>query len=136
MLLSGEKDAMDELRTAWLKLNLFVEEQARRRQHYLAFFEHAEAAYLVTDAGGKIVEANGAAVDFFDRRRTYLKGKPLAALVSPDRRREFRQKLQGLSRASQWRSSFAAQGRQVAVELRARPLPAARGIVWSLQRAE
>ena len=127
--------AMDELRTAWLKLRSCVDELTSERQHYLDFFERAEDAYLVTDPLGVIVEMNGAAVDLLERRRFYLRGKPLAALVSPDERREFRRQLQGLSRPAQWRSSFAAHGRRVAVELRARPLPGARGIVWLLERA-
>jgi PAS domain S-box-containing protein len=135
MLLSGEKDVMDQLRSAWLQLKSFVDDQASQRQHYLDFFENAEAAYLVTDRDGRIVEANGAAVDLFDRRRHYLKGKPLAAFVAPDERREFRRQLQGISRPVQWRSCFATQGRQFEVELRARPMPEARGIVWSLHPA-
>lgn len=125
---------MDELRTAWLKLKLFVDEQAGKRQHYLAFFEQADSAYLVTDARGRIVELNGAAVDLFDRRRQYLRGKPLAVLVAPGGRREFRRQLQGISRPAQWRSSFTAQGRHIDVELMARPIPAG-GIVWSLRPA-
>jgi PAS domain S-box-containing protein len=124
--------AMDELRSAWLKLRSFVDDQASQRQHYLAFFEHADAAYLVTDRLGTIVEANGAAVDLFDRRRSFLKGKPLAALVAPDERREFRRQLHALSRPRQWRSCFASQGRRIEVELRARPIPESRGIVWLL----
>ena len=126
---------MDELRTAWLKLKSFVDEQASRREHYLAFFEHAEAAYLVTDAQGRILEANGAAVDLFERRSKYLKGKPLAVLILPERRPEFRRQLQGLSRQTAWRSCFASQGRRVEVELRARPMPDSRGIVWLVRPA-
>ena len=125
--------AMDELRTAWLKLKSCVDDLTSERQHYLAFFERAEQAYLITAANGRIVEVNGAAVDLFDRRRQYLRGKPLLALVAPAERREFRRQLQGLSRPAQWRSSFAAaQGRRVEVELRARPMPSARGIIGSL----
>lgn len=127
---------MDELRDAWLNLKSYVDDLTHERQHYLDFFEQADAAYLVTDPRGKILEANGAAVDLFDRRRADLRGKPLAALVSPEERREFRLRLQGLSRPAQWRCAFASQGRRIEVELRARPIPQARGIVWLLRRSE
>ena len=126
------QQAVDELRSAWLKLKSFVDDLASERQHYIDFFERAEAAYLVTDRDGKILEANGAAVDLFDRRRSYLKGKPLAALVAPGERREFRRQLQGISRPAQWRSCFATQARRIEVDLRARPMPESRGIVWLL----
>src|SRR5438105_7382619 len=80
---SGErgKGAMDDLKAAWLELNARVDDLAAMRQQYLDFFERATQAYLVTDRGGVIEEANGAAVDLLQRRRRELRRKPLATLV-------------------------------------------------------
>src|SRR5262245_64976659 len=131
MLLSAEKDAMDELRTAWLKLKSHVDELTSERQHYIDFFERAEAAYLVTDRLGVILEANGAAVDLLERRRYYLRGRPLASLVSPWKRREFRDRLSGFGDATTWRGSVQARGSDLTVMFSVRPVPG-RGLFWRL----
>lgn len=121
---------MDELRTAWLKLKSFVDDQARERQHYLAFFEHAADAWFVTDARGRIVEANGAAVDLLDRRRKYLTGKPLVVFVAPEARGEFR-RCSGLP-AARWQSCIQSRGRRTHVEFSARAMPG-RGVCWRVR---
>ena len=128
--------AMEEIRTAWLKLKSYVDDLTHERQHYVDFFERAEAAYLVTDAHGTIVEANGAAVDLLDRRRRQLIGKPIVTLVSAAERRRFRDRLPRLARAAdRWRGDLHSRGRLLAVELSARPIPG-QGICWALRPAE
>ena len=126
------QSAMDELGIAWLKLRSCVDDLASEHRHYLDFFERAVDAYLVTDPLGVIVEMNGAAVDLLERRRYYLRGKPLAALVTPDQRGEFRSRLRGLSRPASWRSAVAVRGEPHAVEFSARRIPG-QGICWRLQ---
>src|SRR5690242_12236580 len=121
--------AMDELKTAWLKLRSCVDELTTERQHYIDFFERAEAAYLVTDRLGVILEANGAAVDLLERRRYYLRGKPLAALVSPNERREFRDRVSGLAGSACWHGALQGRGGATPVEFTARAMPAG-GICW------
>ena len=54
---------LEELKIAWLGLRARVEQLAAERQQYLEFFENAAEAYVVTALDGRIVEANGAAVD-------------------------------------------------------------------------
>lgn len=118
---------MDELRNAWLKLKARVEDLATERQQYMTFFERADDAYVVTDGDGTIVAANGAAVDLFARRRSHLKGKPLAVLVAPEARREFRQL--GLAPAARWQGCIESRGHRRIVEFSGRAMPG-RGACW------
>ena len=90
----------DELRTSAEELRV-VEEELRvrneellrarsaveiERERYRDLFEFAPDAYLVTDAHGKILEANQPAVKLLNVRPRALPGKPLAAYIdSPDR---------------------------------------------------
>ncbi|HUQ26027.1 MAG TPA: PAS domain-containing protein [Burkholderiales bacterium] len=127
----------DELTKAWRELRSIVDELTTERQHYLDFFERADDAYLVTDAVGVILEANGAAVDLLERRRYFLAGKPLSALVGTQRD-DFRERLAGLSTApAGWRLSLAVRGRAVEVEVSTRPMGRAgespSGICWLLR---
>ena len=87
---------LEELTEMWLHLRAHVDQLADERQHYYEFFEHSTEAYLVTDTYGTIGEANGAAVDILQRRKRYLRGKPLTALIALERRAEFRRNLRTL----------------------------------------
>jgi PAS domain-containing protein len=126
---------MDELRRAWLKLTSHVDVLASERQHYLDFFEGADAAYLLTDRLGVIVEANGAAVDLLERRRYFLRGKPIAAMVPVEERHRFRDRLSGLVDAARWRGTVQARGGARSVEFSARLIPG-RGVCWRLDRLQ
>ena len=88
---------LEELKALWLDLRAQVDRLADERQHYLDFFEQASEAYVVTDANGTIVDANGAAVDILQRRRQVLRGKPFASLIALERRRDFRERLRALA---------------------------------------
>ena len=127
--------AMDELRTAWLKLKSHVDELTSERQHYINFFEGADAAHVVTDRGGVIVEANGAAVDLFERRHFYLCGRPLASLVSPAERRNFRDRLSTLVDATSWQGAVQTPEGRREVEFSARPIRDRDAICWVLRPA-
>src|SRR3982751_4635968 len=84
---------LEDLQAIWLSLRSHVDQLAGERQQYLDFFQQATEAYVVTDVDGAIVDANGAAVDVLQRRRRYIAGKPLAAMVALERRTEFRSRL-------------------------------------------
>jgi PAS domain S-box-containing protein len=71
-------------------------DQAYRR--YRELFEAAPDALMVTDASGKILEANRAAVELLGIPNARLEGKVLAALVAPRSRRAFRSALLVLGR--------------------------------------
>src|SRR4051812_15770672 len=95
---SGHMQAeLEELKALWLDLRAQVDRLADERQHYLDFFEQASEAYVVTDVNGTILDVNGAAIDILQRRRLYLRGKPLASLVALERRRDFREHLRAIA---------------------------------------
>ncbi len=103
--------ALMELGVASEELHVAMEELARQneallaarncteaeRQRYQDLFEFAPDAYLVTDLGGTIWEANQAAVTLLLRQPRFLVGKPLTSLVTIDDRPAFRAKLSQLT---------------------------------------
>ena len=129
---------LEELKIAWLGLRARVEQLAAERQQYLEFFENAAEAYVVTALDGCIVEANGAAVDVLQRRKKFLRGKPLAVFIALDRRTEFRQRLARIvgrepGAEPSWRTVFATGGERVEVGLTARVIEQpGGGICWRL----
>jgi PAS domain S-box-containing protein len=133
---------LEQLRIAWLGLKAQVDQLAAERQQYLEFFENAAEAYVVTAADGCIVEANGAAVDVLQRRKRYLRGKPLAVFIALDRRTDFRNHMAGIAAgqagaARHWRTVLAAGGERVEVGLTARVIQqAGGGICWHLEPAQ
>jgi len=101
-------EGLGDLKARWQELNAYVEDLAREREHYFAIFERTDDAYLLTDARGVIEDANGAAVDLFERRRRDLRGRLIAALIAPARRQDFRRRiaalLAGAAPAASWRT--------------------------------
>lgn len=74
--------AEEELRTqldALAQVGLHAEAE---RQQYVDLFEAAPDAYLVTDLGGLVRDANTAAVSLFAIELRFLRGKPTTGLVS------------------------------------------------------
>ena len=132
---------LEELKALWLDLRSQVDRLAGERQQYIDFFEQASEAYVVTDADGAIVDANGPAVDILQRRRRFLRGKPLASLVALDRRRDFRERLSSLARGQSradatWRTIFEAPELRTEVMLAARRIERDgrfAGLCWRLE---
>ncbi|GAB1544625.1 hypothetical protein NUACC21_73010 [Scytonema sp. NUACC21] len=99
--------ALEELNSAFEELKVAEEElrsqnealvTARHtveaeRQRYQDLFEFAPDGYLVTDAQGKILEANRAAAKLLNINPKFLVGKPLVNFVTHQERRTFRTKL-------------------------------------------
>ena len=131
----------EQLKAMWLDLRSHVDRLAGERQQYLDFFEQASEAYVVTDAEGAIVDANGPAIDILQRRRQFLRGKPLASLVALERRREFRERLRALGAGAPhaqgtWRTIFEAPELRTEVTLIARRIERDgrfAGLCWRLE---
>ncbi|KAF3888978.1 MULTISPECIES: PAS domain-containing sensor histidine kinase [Nostocales] len=99
--------ALEELNTAFEELKVAEEElraqnealaTARQtveaeRQRYRDLFEFAPDGYLVTDARGKIQEANNVAANLLNIAPQFLVGKPLVNFVTREERKNFRIKL-------------------------------------------
>lgn len=88
--------AEEELRLQNVQLVTIQRALERERQRYIDLFENAPDAYLVTDAGGIILEANAAAAGFLGAGQEFTLGKPLTMFVPAEDRRGFRGELQYL----------------------------------------
>ena len=78
--------ALEELDVMWDELQGQAELLSRENQRYAEFFDHAPDAYLVTDVGGNIREANRAAAELLRTDRENLLRRPLSSfLVEADR---------------------------------------------------
>lgn len=71
--------ALEELDVMWEELQGQAEILLREHQRYAEFFEFAPDAYLITDAGGSIREANRAAKELLHAEN--LAGQPLLQFV-------------------------------------------------------
>lgn len=83
----------EELRVQNEELLMSQEQIAAERHRYRELFELAPDAYLVTDAGGVVREANLAAAILLNATPAHLTGKPIAVFVPDAERREFRARL-------------------------------------------
>lgn len=90
--------ADEELRQQNEELAAMREALEAERWRYRDLFEFAPDGYLVTDAAGRILEANRAAATLFDLSAQYLREKPLTAYVQREDRKLFRTRLKELSR--------------------------------------
>jgi len=132
---------LEELKALWLDLRAQVDRLADERQHYLDFFEQASEAYVVTDVNGTILDVNGAAIDILQRRRLYLRGKPLASLVALERRRDFREHLRAIAAGEPmptraWSTILEAPELRTEVTLAARRIERegrCAGLCWRLE---
>lgn len=70
------------------------------RQRYKELFEFMPNAYLVSDAQGKIQEANSAAATLFNIEQSFLVNKLLVSFIPPQERPTFRAKLNQLKQCN------------------------------------
>jgi len=132
---------LEDLKAMWLELKAHVDLLAGERQQYLDFFEQSSEAYVVTDALGTIHDLNGAAVDMFQRRKRYLRGKPMAVLVALEQRAEFRNRLRAIAEGSPqtpWQTTLLRPEARTEARLSARRIGAPGGdggICWLLRPA-
>jgi PAS domain S-box-containing protein len=91
--------AEEELRQQGEELLASRQTIEAQRQRYQDLFEFAPDAYLVTDLGGMIWEANRAAAEALGASQKFLVRKPLVVFVAEEQRIAFRNKLDRLARA-------------------------------------
>ena len=135
---------LEDLKAMWLSLRAHVDQLASERQQYLDFFEQSQEAYIVTDPTGTVVDVNGAAVDVLQRRRRYLAGKPIAAMVALDRRLEFRSRMRRIADGEPgalrtWNTVFESPGLRTDVRVTLGPIErggSVKGLCWLLQAVQ
>jgi two-component system, OmpR family, phosphate regulon sensor histidine kinase PhoR len=107
------ESAIEELRITHEELRVQNEELRdardaieRERQRYADLLELTPLGYLVTDLSGVVREANDAAGELLVREVRFLLGKPLAALVGPERRTAFRTLLREAATGARWQDEI------------------------------
>jgi len=88
--------ALEELDVMWEELQGQAALLVRENERYAEFFEYAPDAYLVTDGGGNIREANQAALELLKASRHEVIGRPLSEYVAAEERAGFLARTVGL----------------------------------------
>lgn len=114
-------DAMDIL---WEEIGALARLISRDRRRYARFFDHVPDAYLITTPGGRINEANRAAVGLLGVPDGQLPGQNLCAFLDAQERSRFLDRLglvlrdTGAPRAEPWLASLVpATGHPLKVAL-------------------
>ena len=84
------------------------------QQRYQELFEFAPDSYLVTDANGKILEANAASATLLNLSLRFIIGKPLAVFIDQPERYSFNlnlDRLQHLDKRQDWEIRLRSQNR-------------------------
>jgi PAS domain S-box-containing protein len=137
--------ALEELDVMWQELQGQAALLVRENERYAEFFQYAPDAYLITDAGGSIREANEAALELLKAPRNELVGKPLAEYLAAEDRVSFLARTVGLMPGAApqplaWSARLQPrQGAAVVAEFSVRAIPlrksGAGGLCWLLRPA-
>ena len=88
--------ALEELDVMWEELQGQTALLVRENERYAEFFQYAPDAYLITDAGGSVREANQAALELLKAPRERVLGKPLSTYIAGEDRVTFLARTVGL----------------------------------------
>jgi len=133
--------AVKTLDLLWEQLEGETALLTREHERYVAFFENAPDAYLVTDIGGSVREANHAALELLRLPLAQVKGKALIHLLSEEDKTAFLTRLVALMTepaAASWSSHIQGGNESpLPVQLCVRPIPLAKsgvaGFCWAIR---
>lgn len=135
--------ALEELEVMWEELEGQTELLRRESDRYQEFFDFAPDAYLVSDAGCNIREANRAATELLRVAKPELVGKPLTHFVSEQDRTTFLTKFVSLvlepgAKSVTWQCRIQPWGaRAIAATVSVRAIPLRRsgvgGLCWLIR---
>lgn len=122
--------ALEELEVMWEELQGQAELLQKESERYQEFFDYAPDAYLITDAGCSVREANRAALELLQTGKASVLGHPLSEFVAEPDRTGFLSRFIGLvlepaAKAITWRCRLQRPDRSlvpVSVSVRAIPL--------------
>jgi PAS domain S-box-containing protein len=122
--------ALEELEVMWEELQGQAELLQKESERYQEFFDYAPDAYVVTDAGCSVREANRAALELLQTGKASLLGHPFSDFVSESDRTAFLSRFIGLvlepaEKAITWRCRLQRPDRTlvpVTISVRAIPL--------------
>jgi PAS domain S-box-containing protein len=135
--------ALEELDVMWEELQGQASLLIRENERYAEFFQFAPDAYLITDAGGSIREANQAALEFLKAPRDAVVGKPLSEYISGEDRVSFLARTVSLMLGAgvkplDWRARVQpAEGAALAADFSVRAIPLKKsgvgGLCWLMR---
>ena len=135
--------ALEELEVMWDELQGRAEMLTRENERYAEFFDYAPDAYVITDAGGNVREANHAAAELLGAPKQTMVGTPLGDFIAAGHRVKYLSAFVGLfvdphEAMSTWESALrAADGQEKPVSLSVRGLPlkrsGVRGLCWLIR---
>jgi PAS domain S-box-containing protein len=137
--------ALEELEVMWEELEGQTVLLQRESERYQEFFEFAPDAYLVTDAGCNVREANRAATDLLALTKADLLGQPLTRFVADKDRVHFLSRFVSLvnqpgAQSVAWECAIQPRGRApVATVISVRAIPLRKsgvaGLCWLVRPA-
>jgi PAS domain S-box-containing protein len=135
--------ALEEIEVMWDELLGQAEALTRENERYAEFFEYAPDAYVVTDAGGNVREANEAAAELFGVSKRELLDRTLSEFVAEDDRVKFLSSFVGAlvnpqERPQSWNSRVrGTSGSECPVTMSVRGIPlkrsGVRGLCWLIR---
>jgi PAS domain S-box-containing protein len=135
--------ALEELDVMWEELQGQAALLMRENERYAEFFEFAPDAYLITDAGGGVREANQAALELLKAPRDAVVGSALSAYVADEDRVSFLARTVGLMLGAKakplaWRARLQPRGGEALdAEFSVRAIPlkksGAGGLCWLIR---
>lgn len=143
-----DRDAKRDAEMAVMTLDLLWEQLegetallTREHERYVAFFENAPDAYLITDIGGSVREANRAALELLRLPLEQVKGKALIHMLPEEDKTAFLTRLVALMTEpapASWGSRIrGGNASPLPVQLCVRPIPLAKsgvaGFCWAIR---
>ena len=135
--------ALEELDVMWEELQGQAAMLLRENARYAEFFEYSPDAYVITDVGGNVREANQAALELLGAPRNQIVAHPLSEHVAQDDRVAFLTRTVGLMLGGNpltWQGRLqVAHATPVAVEFSVRAIPLKKsgvgGLCWLIRPA-
>jgi PAS domain S-box-containing protein len=138
--------ALEELEVVWEELQGQSTLLAREYERYAAFFDYAPDAYLITDMGGNIRDANRAARELFLLDHDDLVGHPLGRFMPESERTAYLSRFvtllnQAEPRPASWAGRVQSPGMEpMAVRFSVRSIPLKKtgfgGFCWLIRPVE
>ena len=134
--------ALDALDLMWEELRGQAALLVRENERYAEFFEFAPDAYLITDIGGTIREANQASLELLKSPRDEVVGRPLSEYVADEDRITFLTRTVGLLTGGgpaplSWQARLRTRDGVTAAQFRVRPIALKRsgasGLCWLIR---
>lgn len=135
--------ALEELEVMWEELQGQASMLLRENERYAEFFEYSPDAYVITDVGGNVREANQAALELLGAPRENVVAHPLSEYIAQNDRVAFLTRTVSLmlgGRPLSFQSCLRpADGPAVSVELSVRAIPLKKsgvgGLCWLIRPA-